>query len=612
MNNNLLYFKYLLIWIGLGILTSFTYTHSEQPILGINAGIIHQSILTPDGNNILMASGSQILVWDIYKKQILQRFHSVNSDVVCMSLSKDGAMLAAGFSSGEITIWNTNTFETQQHFKAHPHQISAIAIDAKSGILASGDIMGSISTWDTAENKLLNTYKGHEGQITALDIGPDSQYLLSASKDNTAAIWDLGNHKIHYNLIGHLSAVNTARFISETMVATGSDDKTISAWNVQTGEIAYTLIGHKDKVINISMIGKNQFISISADQEVIVWDRTSMKEVDRFDDKGQAIKQVMFEGDKMVKLHKDHSITISNFAERKKIETIKLESAPIISGSVCNTRNFILSGNENGMIQKHLLSNGDLIQYFQAHNKAIRQIAISPDGNLTASAADDKLVKIWNTDSGELIYTLEAHKSSVLSIAFSENGQFLFTAGKDKQIKWWNMTSGVMINSFKAHNGDINQLISLADNKILSVSKDRSIKIHDAEKGTLEHSINTNPSPIMSASYNPKNGLLFIGDSTGKIGAYNLSEGNMVAQYHNHQNVVSSLCLSDDGKYLLSSSADKTSCLWNLASETIEQTFNGHHDELSFCSFGQDEKTIITTSLDSQIMVWSIQDVVQR
>ena len=123
--------------------------------------MIQQSILAPDGNNILMASGSQILVWDISKKQILRRFHSANSDVVCMSLSKDGAMLAAGYSSGEITIWDTNTFETLQHFDAHTNQISAIAIDVNAGILASGDIMGLIKAWDTTEGKLLQTYTHH-------------------------------------------------------------------------------------------------------------------------------------------------------------------------------------------------------------------------------------------------------------------------------------------------------------------------------------------------------------------------------------------------------------------------------------------------------------------
>ena len=105
---------------------------------------------------------------------------------------------------------------------------------------------------------------------------------------------------------------------------------------------------------------------------------------------------------------------------------------------------------------------------------------------------------------------------------------------------------------------------------------------------------------------------LFIGDALGKIGIYNLTSGNMVTQYSGHEGAITSLCLSKNGIYLLSSSKDKTSCLWNLTTEALEQTFNGHKDELSFCSFGHDDKTIITSSLDQQIMVWSIQDIVNR
>ena len=221
-------------------------------------------------------------------------------------------------------------------------------------------------------------------------------------------------------------------------------------------------------------------------------------------------------------------------------------------------------------------------------------------------------MKLWDTKNGELLYTLEGHKASVLSIAFSPDGKFLYSAGKDKQIKWWNLSSGVMINSIKAHNSDINQLIALDQHQVLSVSKDRSIKIHNAEKGDEAMKLEMHENPISSAAISTQDSLLYIGDMSGRISRYSLGVEKEVAHIFAHSGAVTNLCLSADKQHLLSSSNDKTSSLWNLEDQEIEQTFTGHTKGISYCSFGQDEKTIITTSLDSQIMVWSIQDLVQN
>ncbi len=604
--------KYVQFFLLLVLSTSWISDNAELPILEIRTTQINQTLMNPDAQSILMASGSQILVWDIYKKQILQRYSSVENDVTTMSLSRDGLWLVAGHENGDITLWDANTFEVAHHFSAHKANITTIHVHSP-GFIASGDQDGHVKIWDLATAQMQKSFNAHDAAITALDISANEQMLLTASTDSYAKLWTLNDDKTEQKLVGHLSSINTACFLNESTVLTGSDDKTITAWNLQTGEIAYTLLGHSNGIIGIKALpGQGRFASSSIDGETIIWDNATMKEMDRMTMKNTKFQQVDIHNNKLLGLHTDQSISLWNLSEQKKTQSIQISSTPVLSGHLSNSKEFIITGDETGTIKKHQLSNGDLIQLYPGHKKAINVIVESPDGKTYATAADDKLIKLWDSHTGELLQTFEGHKSSVLSLSYSIDGQFLYSGGKDKLIKWWNISSGIEINSFKAHGSDITKLIPLEDSNVLSVSKDRMVRIHSVEKGNLNLEIKSHPFAISSATYISKDSLLYIGDIAGNISSYHMGQQTMSDHFKGHTGKINHLRLSEDFTYLLSSSDDKTANLWHLPSKTLEHTFSGHTAPLSYCSFGKDETSIITTSLDKQIKIWSVQKLVQR
>lgn len=595
------------------VTTAWYSDNAELPVLEIHSTKINSLLLHPNGHSILLSSGSQVLVWDIYKKQILQRYHNAAHEVATIDISKDGQWLAAGYNNGEVTLWNTNNFEVLHQLVGHQTNITSIHIDAPSGIIATGDYLGNVKIWDLATAQLNQELHAHKTPITSLDISHDGKTLLTASEDAVATIWDLTKTTNGQHLVGHLSQINTACFLDESIILTGSNDKTISAWNIQTGEITKTLLGHKGRVVDIkTMQGEAKFITASTDGEIIIWNSQTLTEIDRFAiDKSEIIK-VDIHNNMLVPLHLDQQISVWDIVEQKKTETINISSTPILAAHVCNSDNFILTGDGDGLIKKHQLDNGDLIQLFQGHEKKITQITSSLDGQKIATTGDDKLIKVWNNRTGELLHTLEGHKSSVHSLSFSEDGNFLYSGGKDKMIKRWNLGSGLEINSFKAHSADITDLIALPNDRILSVSKDRKIKIHLVEKGELETEIGTNMMAISSAVYAPSDSLIYVGDVEGKISIYHTGQNMLVDRLNGHTGKINNLTLTDDGNYLLSGSDDETAILWHLPSTEIENTFSGHRGPITYCSFGQDETSIITTSLDQQIKVWSVQELVQR
>jgi WD40 repeat protein len=74
---------------------------------------------------------------------------------------------------------------------------------------------------------------------------------------------------------------------------------------------------------------------------------------------------------------------------------------------------------------------------FQAHNRAIRSLAFSPDGSAIATASSDRLARVWQAADHRLLGTLSGHTATVWSVSWSPNGHCLLTAAADGTLKIW-------------------------------------------------------------------------------------------------------------------------------------------------------------------------------
>ncbi len=145
----------------------------------------------------------------------------------------------------------------------------------------------------------------------------------------------------------------------------------------------------------------------------------------------------------------------------------------------------IVSGSEDGTVRVWERSEKREKRILNHPRTAVRAVACTPPGskaNLCLSGAADGIGRLWDldSDSDRPIRELPGQHggSPITCVAFSPDGEICATAtgGQDRCIVVWNTATGEPLYRISGHRHDITSLQFTNDSRLVSASKDKTVR----------------------------------------------------------------------------------------------------------------------------------------
>jgi WD40 repeat protein len=466
--------------------------------------------------------------------------------------------------------------------EAHSGTVEGVAYSPDGTRLASASSDGMVWVWDAISGQeALPPLRGHTGAVHAVAYSPDGRKLASAGHDKTVRVWDATTGQSIHKLEGHKASVRTVAFSPEgRRLVSGDVDSTVRVWDVMTHrEVFSPLKGHSAYVFSVAYSPDGRRLASACLGSIVwLWNATTGGKV--FELWGAATS-----------------------------------GATAVAFSPDGRR--LATGSLEGTLKVWDVATGQPIRSLPGHASGVTSLAFSPDGRRLASSSRGGVIKVWDRDamspeaprpvvapqaspwswqSGQQPLTLIGHTGSVNEVAFSPDGMQLASASADGTIKVWDARSEPEARTFAG-----GTVAFSPDGKWLASSQWGPSRVLDTTTG--QQIGGTFHGEELAMAFSPDGKLIAL-DSGAMVKLWDIATGLGLRTFEGHNEGVSSVAFSRDGRWLASASWDHTVKLWDVVTAREIHTFRGHTDRVWGVAFSPDSKRLASAGDDGTVRLW--------
>jgi len=595
---------------------------SSQTLIG------HQRQVTgvawsPDGKRLLTGGDDTARVWDAETGKELLSLAAHNLGVACVAFRPDGKRFVTGSTDHTAKVWDAETGTGHQILKGHKLPVTCVAWSPDGRFILTGSQDRTAAVWDAETGIQLHVLRGHNFDIHGVAWSPDGKRVLTGSGDKSARIWDVAKGAVLRTLQGHTADVTCAAWGPDGgCVVTGSRDKSAKVWDAEKGTELLALNGHTDWVASVCfspdgariLTGGGYYFGTQTHEpgEAKLWDARDGTELRSLIGHAEGVTGVCFspDGRRILTGSSDTTAKSWDAASAPRPVTFTGSIAADVANSAWSPdgKRILTRGDNAAKVWD--AENGTELHALAGHTADVTSAAWSPDGRRILTGSKDKTAAFWDADKGTRLHVLPDHGQEVWRVAWSPDGARIIVGGSNTA-KVWDADRGTKLVSLAGDHASllISGVWSPDGKRILSGNR-----IWDAEKGTELLSLKASrPGRGVAWSPDGQRVLTVSGQGMGKPGEVKVWDADTGAQLlalKGHAGPVLSVCISPDGRRILTGSQDRTAKVWDAGDGIELLTLGGHRQAVNGVAWSPDGRRILTGSEDGTVRAWETASVV--
>jgi WD40 repeat protein/tRNA A-37 threonylcarbamoyl transferase component Bud32 len=471
----------------------------------------------------------------------------------------------SGMNMGNITCVRT--------MEGNSESVSSVSLtrDGRYAVF-SGIYDRKVRLWDFETSQCLQTMEGHTWPVTSVSITPDGRYAVSGSGsginygDKTIRFWDLETGQCLHTMEGHTYKVTSVSLTPDGRYAvSGSGDETLRLWDLETGQCLRTMEGHTDGVDSVSIAADGRYAVLGSNVVLWLWDLET----------GQCLR------------------------------TMEGHTHVITSVAFTPSGRYFLSGSYDRTLRLWDQETGQCLRIMEGHTNKVRSVSLTPDGRYAVSGGDDRTVRLWDLETGQCLRTIEGHTDKVVSVSFTPDGRYAVSGSDDKTLRLWEFETS---KSYRSE-----PMVSLPkgfeqrkiEEEILKEAVHKAEELYKKKDYRQSFSILYETWEDMGFSHNEDIHRLYTGlMKKGRIKGLAFSFQKKILTGHTLW--VESVSITQDGRYAVSGSHDKTLRLWDIETGQCLQTMEGHTGGVFSASITPDARYAVSGSNDN-VRLWDLE-----
>lgn len=259
-----------------------------------------------------------------------------------------------------------------------------------------------------------------------------------------------------------------------------------------------------------------------------------------------------------------------------------------------------------GALRQAMAQRGRSIRLLAGHTAPLRDLAWDPNGLRVATAAEDGITLIFDSEAGDLLQSLTGHSDVVTSVAWNPAGSRLATSSYDGTGIVADPVSGRTLHVLRGHSGRVSGIEWDPDGvRLLTVSDDGVGRIWNSQTGVELTTLEGHTAAVLSGEWSPDGSRIVTSSQDNTARIWNSDSGELAFVLSGHTDHVFYAFWNNAGDRIVTAGRDNTARVWDAANGQELAILRGHTEPVRTIGWSPDGKRILTGSRDGTARIWN-------